>query len=711
MHSSMFPKLAKVQQDVPLCSQILHLVPATLLSLCGWCILAELPEAIYWHYLDPSQNGVFFPPFAVLAVGLLSLLLIDTCGLQPCLSYHANTVAGLPPLFFVLTALHNAYVRSTCLAAAVVMQAWSVLATLGSSTNYRRRQVDGWGVLIAIAVVPMLTWYFDATNPFLRNQKAKLALGCAGIASALLGGTAEHAADEAEDCVGSCCRTRCDCTGWPAAIAAGLMGGSTLALFQVYFSSLQEPAILAYADPPSWVALWTVVALGSGTFALAAVWCMTPWWLDTCQAALVVGVLPLIGCALQSTEGQATSLAKNVRGVGLTAHLGLLLLTAVFPFMLAVFSKELSLVAQSKATGRALFVVSFFASVSCFAYLVAVCNVPVPGGELLQGRLWLHTVGLGVAWCFGVLSAPNGASRPSVHDLWYLSRHSGPPKRGYSSGALVLLGSLFCSFLSIAVPVHVATREGIQGPADPALLIVGGYNVQQGFDLHGWSNVDCVASLLKGANVDLAGLTESNPPHVMAASANPTLAYAAKLRMAYYRGLPGALPSTGGAILSRLPFDKTSVYLEAPAGCGTCQTHLWQRVQVTWSGASLDFHTIHTDVRSDPTEQIKLVAQQIRTNFRHGPLILVGSFSRPTSASRRPARTLLAELLNGTGLTEAFGASKRNEEPHATELAPTRQSDYILYRDVNLIGKWTHSRSQCSNHMLMVASFTAVRPT
>jgi len=367
-------------------------------------------------------------------------------------------------------------------------------------------------------------------------------------------------------------------------------------------------------------------------------------------------------------------------------------------------------------------VVGIYSVVSFLAYLAVLAGGASPLGalgSLLQGEMWLYALGLGTSWCVGVWAAPNGASRPSVHDLWYLSRHSGPPKREYMHGALSLIVLVFLVFLGAALPMRMAA-EGVQGPADKDLLIVAGYNVQQGFGLRGGSNVDCVASLLADANADLVGLSESSAAHGAAGSSDPGLAYAGRLNMQHFSGVPGSLPTAGQALLSRLPMHQASASaLESPSAASASASanggagagaDLWTRSTVGWQGIPVHFHVLRTEASGDSAqEQLRFVAHEIRTKFRHGPMVLVGSFGLPADGSTRPAHTPIVELVNGTGLREVFGALKFDAPLPLppTEFTTGLHRDFILYRGLEPVGKWIHSRAPCSDHMLVVASFHA----
>jgi len=418
----------------------------------------------------------------------------------------------------------------------------------------------------------------------------------------------------------------------------------------------------------------------------------------------------LIACGLQWTADEAVEGWGFIQGTGVRAHAGLLALAASFPFMLALFGKELYLLARSRAAGRALFVVATMWLVSFQAHFAVIHGGAAPSwGAELAGRPYLMALLLGLAWSFGVVSAPNGAGRPSVHELWYMSQHSAPKRGLYSAGAVLLLCCFVAAFLGGAVPLRAFTA-GLQKPGHSPTLVAAQYNVQQGFDIHGWPNAACATDFLRRVGADLVGLPEASAPRLATGNVAVGAAFGKRLGMNAYLGAPGALASIDGAVLSRLPFaNVSSRALQVLMDCAHCptQTHLWTRSRVTWNNVPIEFHSVHTEWFADATPQLEEIAAQIRTHYAKGPLIVVGTFNLPQRDDALPLHSALARLLRGTGLREAFGALAANA---SLPLAPTEfvsglHLDYILYRDLELVGATIHSDVKCSDHMPLVASF------
>jgi len=98
------------------------------------------------------------------------------------------------------------------------------------------------------------------------------------------------------------------------------------------------------------------------------------------------------------------------------------------------------------------------------------------------------------------------------------------------------------------------------------------------------------------------------------------------------------------------------------------------------------------------------VARGIRQDFSDGALVLVVSVGR---LPFRPGHTELAQLVNGTGLREAWDALGPGAEASLppTEFVHGEHCDFVFFRGLDLVGKLLLSDVQCTDHMLAVASF------
>jgi len=264
------------------------------------------------------------------------------------------------------------------------------------------------------------------------------------------------------------------------------------------------------------------------------------------------------------------------------------------------------------------------------------------------------------------------------------------------------------------VPIKIASMPNLP-PFEGESLVVVGYNVQQGYTLEGWPNIDCVTEVLRDVGADWAGLSESNAAHPITANNDVSLAYAARLGMSHFPGAPGALASVDEAIISRLPLQQVSTSsLEILMDCDQCptQTHLWVRSVVKWGDVEVQLHSVHTEWFSDPSKQINFIAEQIRERFSQGPLILVGDFNLPQNNTVRPYDTALRSLVEGTGLTAAGGVLDRDVQMPLprTEFISDLHIDFVFYRGLELESVMIVDNATCSDHMPIVARFHRPKP-
>lgn len=696
VHSSMLPKLERSAGSVPTYVQVLFVLQGVCSSMCGWSVLVGLTDTVHWQCVDHGGPSPLL--LALVLASALSFAATDF-GLAPLLARHCDSLAVLPPLGFAAAGLGGAVLRGALLVAAATAVGMSGIATLSLAPGARRREVAGWGLLLATIAMPSLRWASGSVDPFVSSPAAEVALGVVGaLNSAVLPCIAGDGPEsDTADCLTGYCR-RARCGVWLGAVSTGSMGGAVWVLSRAYLASLRQPALSAYGEAPDSLGLAVLGSLVVGVLALAAMWCMTPWWLDTCQAALVIGVLPLAACSLQGTSEIALARWGSVQGSGTMAFSGLMLLTLIFPFMLALLGRELCLLSQSGGLGRA-FAVAACSVVGCF--VVAHAAADVDGTALatddtlalFRHRQWMYSVLLGCMWCAGVWAAPGGSNRPSVHDLWYLSRHVAPSSRKFVSGACICLSVLVVFFVFVGIPMRSTTSLPRAPLGNSDILVVAGFDAHLGFDMRGWSNVECASRQLASAHVDLVGLANAYAAYSVHGSADPDLAYATRLRMDHFRGVPSSLPMAGQAVLSGLRIDREASGVEMLPG-DTSAASVWLKIRCSWKGAPMQFHTLrfgHLEV-----EQVAFVAQRLREVRGDEPLVLVASVVQ----GGRPSddRKVLAELVNGTGLREAWGLEV---------LAPAEYRDFVFFRGLELVGKLVLDDASCSDRMLTVASFHA----
>mmetsp|Transcript_57572 Transcript_57572/g.115267 ORF Transcript_57572/g.115267 Transcript_57572/m.115267 type:complete len:710 (-) Transcript_57572:75-2204(-) len=689
------------------CKQVGLLLLSVIWYLVAWNILVGFPEGVYWHFLDPYNLGFDLPPVIVLIIAILSSLVLDIGAVQSVVSSHPNLVAALPPLLFALSAIPNVYARSTFLTFAAASLGWSATATIGAAPVTILREFGVPACLTASYTMLMLRWLCDSLDPFLQSPWMKVALGCEGILAVVIFSTCEG--PRKSGAAGGSCK--CDCRGWLPALSAGLMGGSALALCQTYLSTATQPAGSTLLMPSYILGLVSVALVGVITVVLSIASRHAPDWIESRLARCMGAYVPLMACVLQLYAGVSIELFGRIRGTGTLAYLGLLTLAGVFPFMLAFLAKGFDDAAKVGRTGTAVCVVGLVWAVFFLIYFAVLTGGSAPiGGALFKAKSWLLALMLGFLWCAGVACMQESSLVPSPYYSIAEQQHS----HRAPNVSLLLLAAVSVVFFAVAVPIKTAFKPTAPELGYERSLVVVAYNIQQGFTLEGWPNVDCVTEVLRGVGADWVGLSESNAAHSITANNDVSLAIAAKLGMGYFPGPPGAVPSVDEGIISRLPFQHlSSGSLEVLQGCDACptQTHIWARSVVLWRGVEVQLHSVHTEWFSDPSVQIEYIAEQIRKRFRRGPLILVGDFNLPQEATVRPYDTALRSLVEGTGLQAAGGFLDPEVQLPLppTEFISGLHLDFIFYRGVELEETFIVSESTCSDHMPYVAKFR--RPT
>lgn len=490
------------------------------------------------------------------------------------------------------------------------------------------------------------------------------------------------------------------------------MGGSALSLYQTYLSTATQPAASTFLMPSYLLGLVTIVVVGIGTLAVSVAYQRAPDWTDSVGARFLGGLVPLVACVLQLCVGVSIEVFGPIRGTGVVAYLGLLMLAIAFPFMLALIAKSFEDAIKAGREGAALCVAGLTWVVFFLIYFAVLVGGAAPvGGAVFKGKMWLLALILGIFWSTGVSLMQK--SSPTSSEYLPVPQQK-QPCQGASNVSLLLLAVVFVVFFAVAVPIKIASMPNLP-PFEGESLVVVGYNVQQGYTLEGWPNIDCVTEVLRDVGADWAGLSESNAAHPITANNDVSLAYAARLGMSHFPGAPGALASVDEAIISRLPLQQVSTSsLEILMDCDQCptQTHLWVRSVVKWGDVEVQLHSVHTEWFSDPSKQINFIAEQIRERFSQGPLILVGDFNLPQNNTVRPYDTALRSLVEGTGLTAAGGVLDRDVQMPLprTEFISDLHIDFVFYRGLELESVMIVDNATCSDHMPIVARFHRPKP-
>lgn len=475
-----------------------------------------------------------------------------------------------------------------------------------------------------------------------------------------------------------------------AALPGALLAASTALLFQTFFSSPYAPGQRAFADPPDWLAALPLAAVAAGGFALSST-----------GAGVLAGALPLVGCALQCTADTSVDGHGLVRGSGPFAFAGSVLIAGAFPWCLESSLALAKALHHQGATGRLATGTALVWGFLISLYLAVLVGGKAPfGGELLQGRFWLFSCILGLTWLLGLAGC--------VPLLVRQQSSAGRGVAGVASGTTLLCFVIFLG-ARLAMP-----RGGPVADDDDPTLLVCTYNVQQGYTFSGEFNRRCVRDLLLPLRPHVLATSEANTVHPIHALHCMAQVYAADLGMRALLGAPGALITIDGAILvdDRVvgAMDMRPEALEVFHNCADCptQTHMWTRARVVWKGLEIDVHNVHTEWFTNPSAQIEHIARVIREDYRHGPLLLVGDFNAPQDRALHPARSSLATLLDGTGLTDVFGIVDNERAGTVplpqTEMVDGLRLDYVFARGLEVL----HAeivQAQCSDHLPICVRF------
>eukprot|EP00930_Biecheleria_cincta_P007031 TRINITY_DN10816_c1_g1_i1.p1 TRINITY_DN10816_c1_g1~~TRINITY_DN10816_c1_g1_i1.p1 ORF type:complete len:624 (+),score=84.70 TRINITY_DN10816_c1_g1_i1:142-1872(+) len=567
---------------------------------------------------------------------------------------------------------------------------------------------------MAISVLLLIRWLWFSANPMIDEMWPKATLGLLGtLASVWLTWEipeseirlrlwrAEHAAQAARSPSGERQRPDQPSASFFHILGVGLMGGSGLFLFQTYLSSFDVAASSTSSNPSAAESLVSMGAFVSGVLVLSL---QASWWLDFSLATIFAGMAPLVACGLQLWPGESIEMWGPVLGTGTHAFLGQVLLMAAFPQMLVLFGRKLSELALLGAAGRCLFVSSAIWSLSYAAYLAVLFGGGAPCcGATFKGKPWRLSVLLALAWSGGlaVSSFREERGRQGEEELKQeqqsLQRRLHHGRDLYADGSRVILFML-AVFAVATMPLRLTNgKEDV--PESDELRVIS-YNVQQGFDWHGSSNVNCVTDTIRSADAALVALSESNSVHPLLGNRDISLIYAAQLKMGRLQGVPGALVAPGSALLSKLPVqDSSASAWETSEGCRSCpsQTYVWVHSTVSWQKKLIEFHTVHLDLVGNLSAPIEAIAAEIRTRFRTRPMVLVVEVGVLKDLSSSPWGTALRGLLKGTGLEEAHGA------PNATDLSSVR-SNSVFFRGLDLVDSHT-ILANCSAHMPLLATF------
>lgn len=263
-------------------------------------------------------------------------------------------------------------------------------------------------------------------------------------------------------------------------------------------------------------------------------------------------------------------------------------------------------------------------------------------------------------------------------------------------------------------------------------LVVASYNIQQGYQLDGNTNFECLTTALQDSMPHVVGLQESDSIHVVSGNINPLGYIAEKLRWHRAVGPAGNRASVGVSILSQYEMRDEKVQ-QMPNGADAALNRFLVRSVINVNGTDVTVFNVHTEWFGDPAIQIGFVASEV--SKVKGPIVLVGDFNLDSSGQNDA--TIAANVttngfqklldLESTGLKSVTpinvgtckmvtkGGSKYCPSDYTTvwmgaagnNTTPGYQLDYIWYRGLELRGGLTISDKSkgCSDHLLVQAAF------
>lgn len=273
-----------------------------------------------------------------------------------------------------------------------------------------------------------------------------------------------------------------------------------------------------------------------------------------------------------------------------------------------------------------------------------------------------------------------------LEQIWHAARQTG----GWNLGLVGLAAGL----LACRAPT-------VSEPGASAVLRVMTYNVHHGEGLDGRVDLERIAELIKGEEVDLVALqevdrgvartTRVDQPAELAALTGMTAVFSNNY---HYQG-----GEYGNAILSRWPvvaWSNRHYRMERPGE----QRGLLE-VRIDWRGLPLRFFSTHLDHRPDNTERLANVVEIREETLRDEevPVVLAGDINdHPGRPVHQRLKAFLADAW------ERVGQGPGNTFPSRD---PDRRIDYVWWvegRGLEPVRAWVVS-SEASDHLPLVVEF------
>eukprot|EP00928_Gymnodinium_smaydae_P093672 TRINITY_DN7798_c0_g1_i1.p1 TRINITY_DN7798_c0_g1~~TRINITY_DN7798_c0_g1_i1.p1 ORF type:complete len:732 (-),score=49.50 TRINITY_DN7798_c0_g1_i1:436-2526(-) len=692
----------------------------------GWIACIKYFQCFYWHFLDPALLGIDYHSLATYFIVMVALpLFLEIPLLSKIITSNSVALRNLLAIPIGIAMIcgfvgQSARLRSTSFLVAMFLVTLR-LALVGSlpaataANPVTERDMAPWGATLGLLFV----WARRLAVPPMREIGESYAeVVSVGIISflALAWKTyVETASDVEYVCKDEVVPLLSEVTGKEAetdphtetvgdgARCQSVGAGAAVACLLVL--------VLWLLDAP-WVVSHFVGVTGSiypfiFTFAFTLGICQTlvPFITQTVfRAACTFVVETFIGCGLLNIHGIVGFVGGCILALGAPG-------ICVLVLKQASMSIRCNVGCAVSSGGLTTF---FF----IFAYMGTLTNSTPLFSSLLWPKFWLFALVLCVCLAVALFFATGMTNA----DL----RSEGADH--IRIGCLLWLG--ISTLVNASTALAVARHLDYRSPQDFGRgLVVGTYNVQQGYTVRGTSNSACVAEVLARHSPHIVGLQESDSVHLVGANPNIVSYLAGVLGLHESDGPSGDAASMGVSILSQYELYETSTRVMPLSPTGVLNRFL-TKATINVNGTSVVFMSVHTEWFGDPAVQVAFIAEEITRTV--GPLIVVGDFNMDISGQNeatiennittnafQPLLDLKTAGLRSATPISAPGSKMESHDGYTycpskyttvdlgDHTTPGYQLDYIWYRGLSLVGEVIipSDSIECSDHLYMQATF------
>jgi len=730
------------------------------LAAASWVALIAYFNAFYWHALNPRALGADYMGIGIYVVVMVVLpFVLEIPAVLKAMGSRVSFILSILLIIFLLwgDSADNERHRSCAFLIAMLCVGLRMVAIVRQPVPKTpeiatERSVAPWAVSLGLLLVVVCRMAFTTVHS-LRETPAGM-LTCVVISAVVLVLkavlshdllSAPASAEDADIDEATCCG------GCGASVTAGFLI-PTLLMITLWI--LDAPWALAHFVGlyGSYDRFLYVMAFAAGIMQTL----MLPWCSYGIRMSITTPVLLMVelvlGLGLLNVP--QTSAGRHV------AFVGALLVPLAMPgsWMLALHWASRSV--QRCAAGRTLSLASFVFFIELLCYMGILTRATPVFGNFFWSKFWLFTLMLVVCLCGPFICIIHKTRKQKfvlIEEETY--RHPEQEKEvtlnstfdtltprtvavasGSKDGTYMSYRSCAASTIWLALLVMVAVTlnlaaewHSMKTPQQTERgLVVASYNIQQGYQLDGKTNFECLTRALQDAMPHVVGLQESDSVHVVSGNINPLGYIAEKLRWHRTVGPSGRRASVGVSILSQYDMSGKEVQ-QMPNDADAALNRFLVRSVINVNGTDVTVFNVHAEWFGNPALQVGFVADEV--SKVKGPLVLVGDFN--LDASGQNDATIAANIttngfqklldLESTGLKSVTpinvgkcemvtnGGYKYCPSDYTTvwmgaagaDTTPAYQLDYIWYRGLELIGDLVISEKSkgCSDHLLVKAAF------